>query len=82
MRSTIEIVKCDLNNCGSEKEVKLTNLNVVFTTEQTEGRPIKPHLTNESLDICNKCMDRVLKGEMIFANGAQGHNNYYFKDKT
>lgn len=54
---------------------------VIFVTEQTEGRPIKPYIDMATLDLCDTCKDRVLDGNFIFAAGAQGYNRYYFKSK-
>lgn len=71
-----EIISCDI--CGSTGKVVNENIQVVFTTEQTEGRYSEPYLSNEKIDICMDCLGRRLKGESIYANGAQGYNNYYF----
>ena len=78
-RTKIEIVKCDIKDCGNEKNVVNITMKVVFVTEQTEGRSCKPHLCDETFDICKECLNKVLDGKMIFAYGAQGYNTYYFK---
>lgn len=72
---------CDV--CKSTTDVQCAlQLQVIFTTEQTEGRPIAPYrLNTKKMDICSDCMNRVLDGEAIFAHGAQGLNTYYFKRK-
>ena len=54
-------------------------IQVIFETEQTEGRTTKPYLSEEKIDICQKCLDKVLDGNYLHATGAMGHNNYYFK---
>lgn len=56
-----------------------TNIHVVFTTEQTEGRSVDPYLSLETIDICPACMRTILGGKMLFAEGAMGNNTYYFK---
>ncbi len=72
---------CDI----CEKEADIMNpdykLQVIFTTEQTEGRAVPhPYLQIAIMDICSRCLNRVLQGEAIWAHGAQGYNTYYFKD--
>jgi len=56
-------------------------LDVIFITEQTEGRCVKPYIDKIALDVCEKCMEHLLTGNYIYAHGAQGHNEYYFKGK-
>ena len=76
MRETI--VKCDI--CQSEKVIDNFKIQVLFTTEQTEGRGITPYnLSDEKLDLCESCRSHVLKGNYIFAEGAMGYNKYYFR---
>jgi hypothetical protein len=70
---------CDIKGCEKEAENKSTNIQVIFTTEQNEGRSVAPHLANVTIDICKCCLDKVLKGNYIFASGAQGHNEYLLK---
>jgi hypothetical protein len=70
---------CDIKGCDKEAEVKGQELQIIFTTEQTEGRLVKPYLQMEKLDICAACLLTVLSGEAIWAHGAQGHNTYHFK---
>ena len=72
---------CDVKVCSNEPEKKGFSIQVIFTTEQTEGRSVKPYLANVQLDICDSCLNNVCKGNYIFANGAQGSNEYYFKSK-
>jgi hypothetical protein len=71
-----EIYSCDV--CKTECKVQNQQLQVIFTTEQTEGRSIKPYLCMSKLDICNDCLDKVISGKAIFAHGAQGYNTFYF----
>lgn len=58
-----------------------TEIQVIFTTEQTEGRGVPNYLSDESIDMCKKCHDHVLKGNYLFGHGAQGYNNYFFNNK-
>lgn len=58
-----------------------TNIQVIFTTEQTEGRSSNPYLCEEKIHLCAICKECVLKGNYIFAHGAQGYNTYYFEEK-
>lgn len=73
-----EIFYCDV--CKKENDIRDIQMDVIFTTEQTEGRSCAPHLSKEKLQICEKCLGKVLKGNYIFASGAQGYNEYYFKE--
>jgi hypothetical protein len=74
------IMSCDIKDCNSEKEVKTVKIQVIFTTEQTEGRSCAPYLSEERFDMCQECENKLLKGNYIFADGAQGYNTYYFKN--
>ncbi len=75
--ATITTHKCDL--CGGGNPNLKQRIPVVFTTEQTEGRPCKPHLTTETLDVCNACMDRIVESYPLTASGAQGCNTYKWR---
>lgn len=55
---------------------------VVMTTEQNEGRATEPYLQIVDLDICGKCKSKVISGKMLFAEGAMGHNKYFFKKRV
>lgn len=68
------IYKCDL--CGKETITASITYPVIFHTEQTEGRSVKPYISKQNLDVCNDCCDKIC---MIDANGAQGHNFYTIK---
>ena len=70
---------CDV--CENDKEVCSKNINIIFTTEQTEGRSVEPYLSLNKIDICVKCLAKVISGNMLFGEGAMGHNRYYFKVK-
>jgi len=63
-------------------EIKITQVSrqVIFLTEQTEGRSTKPHFSAETFDACPECTTLALKGKAIYGAGAQGHNRYWFKD--
>lgn len=74
------ICKCDLCEKVSP-EFQSKEIQVIFTTDQTEGRSTLPYLSNERIDICGNCLNKVLEGNYIFAEGAMGYNNFYFKKK-
>ncbi len=74
-----EIFTCDIKGCDSEASKKQQLLQVIFETEQTEGRSSPPYLVDQSIDICKKHFDHLLTGHCLFASGAMGHNEYYFK---
>ena len=80
MRKTVEVVKCDICN-HKNKEIKEVKLDVIFTTEQTEGRGVEPYLQRKTLDICDPCKEHILKGNYIFGSGAMGFNTYGFAIK-
>ena len=73
MRSTVttEKVTCDI--CGREVPCLRVDYPVVFTSEQTEGRPCKPYVQQTSLDLCPDCAAMSLR---VNAYGAQGFNTY------
>lgn len=69
---------CDV--CRKEMAKKEPmKIQVIFNTDQTEGRPCSPYLDEYRLEICDDCLKKVHKGHYIFASGAMGHNDYYFK---
>jgi hypothetical protein len=73
------IYKCDV--CGSDTKSIATgkDIQVIFTTEENEGRSIDPYLSIRKIDICKDCMQKVLAGHYIYGEGAMGYNKYYFK---
>lgn len=74
-RKTVTIVKCDI--CGKEENVRAVKYPVLFTTEQTEGRCCTPYLSYQELDLCDECIDKVVK---VKGWGAQGYNHYSLKE--
>ena len=76
-----ESYTCDIHKCTNEAEHKQQTLQVIFTTDQTEGRSVKPYLSIEKIDICQSCLDKILKGNYVFANGAMGYNEYNLSTK-
>jgi len=74
-----EIYSCDV--CKKETEVKKERIQVIFTTEQDEGRSTEPYLSDQNIDICKDCKKTVLEGKYIYASGAMGFNEYWFKRK-
>lgn len=79
-----EIYYCDIcqKEAGSPRSRDLSaeeTFQVIFTTEQNEGRSTESYLEYKKIDICENCRNRILIGEALFAEGAMGHNKYYFK---
>lgn len=70
-RKTVEICTCDI--CEKETEVQVLTIPIRWTTEQNEGRCIKPYITTETKDICNDCLVKIC---VVDVSGAQGHNHY------
>lgn len=75
--ATITTHICDICK-GTAKNLK-HKIPVVFTTEQTEGRPCKPHLMIEIIDICDGCLQKVVDSYPLTAYGAQGSNTYEWR---
>ena len=64
--------KCDV--CGKEVEHAVhVTAPVLWKTEQNEGRPCKPYVACERLDLCEECLHSVLA---IEASGCMGHNEF------
>ena len=72
--ATITTHVCDL--CRGKAVHKKCPVPVTFLTEQTEGRPVKPYLAIESLDLCEVCLELIVRRQPIQASGAMGHNTY------
>jgi hypothetical protein len=75
--ATITKHTCDL--CKEPATKLQQRVPVVFTTEQTEGRPCNPHLTFETLDLCEGCLQRIVERSPLTAYGAQGCNTYEWR---
>lgn len=71
---------CDV--CGEDmKTQNPTMIQVIFHTDQTEGRGVKPYLSNCDIDICESCKNHILNGNYLHGSGAMGHNTYNFTTK-
>ena len=70
---------CDVCSLESEKNC-MNKMQVIFFTEQTEGRATKPYISNVDICVCIDCMAIVLKGNYIKAHGAMGYNKYDLED--
>ena len=81
MRENITVVKCDTCKENMASHSQPTDLQVIFTTEQTEGRSTKPYLSMQKVDLCDKCKAFILEGHYVFGSGAQGHNDYHIKGR-
>ena len=68
---------CDV--CNKEADVDTILVQVIFETEQTEGRPCEPYFTADLIDMCEDCKEFRLKGNQVYGRGAQGYNVYEFK---
>lgn len=89
MEKTVHTTTCDICkkqecienglNVAIMRQIHPRKVQVIFTTDQTEGRSHKPYLTLETPDICSDCYKRILKGEALYGAGAQGYNEYWFK---
>ena len=74
----IETHICDILTCNESASYVSHDIQVVFTTEQTEGRTTKPYLYMAKLDLCQDHFNDIIdKKRMIQASGAQGHNKYW-----
>jgi hypothetical protein len=71
----MEIIKktiiCDC--CKLEKPTQKVKYPVLFLTEQTEGRSVKPYISYQDLDMCKDCMQVNIT---ISGIGAMGYNEY------
>lgn len=74
-------ITCDVEHTEHEGDVaEGLNMMMVFNTETTEGRNVTPYLTHEKIDICHKCLSRIVHEYTLLSGyGAQGYNHYYFK---
>lgn len=77
--SKTESINCDI--CGKLSNQISSKIQVIFETEQNEGRASSPYLQMVDIDLCSDCRTVLLNGNYIFATGAMGHNKYYFKEK-
>lgn len=73
------VFKCDI--CGEQDgKVKVNvskRMQVIFMTEQDEGRCCEPYLEISEMDICDDCLKKITKNKTyIIAQGAMGHNKY------
>lgn len=66
---------CDVEGCSAEAPHNI-KLPVIFHTEQTEGIPVNPYVSYQTLDLCEKHFVDVVK---LHGHGAQGRNTYFFK---
>ena len=76
MKQTIEKTFGDI--CKKEVECKRVKVPVIFHTEQTEGRAVKPYFSEVTIDICKECAEKAFR---LHANGAQGYNSYWIEEQ-
>lgn len=74
----VETIVCDL--CESELPEPHNAVPILtrWNNEQTEGRPSKPYLETHKLDLCELCYKKYMDNIPIRAEGAQGHNKYFW----
>lgn len=73
MKTTVTKTFCDICKNEIQTTPKSFKYPVIFHTEQTEGRCVKPYISMESLDVCEDCSNKILK---LDGWGAQGLNEY------
>lgn len=80
MKITTTEYYCDI--CNSKTNNKEKELTVVFTTEQNEGLGCYPYFQHANVVLCDECEKKILfDGMQIFASGAMGCNEYFFKKR-
>ena len=73
----IEKHVCDIKDCSNESKYVDIKMQVIFSTEQTEGRSVKPYFSSVQIDICEDCKGKIIEScKYIKASGAMGHNEY------
>ena len=77
----VENFYCDIEGCEKETEQETVRMQVIFTTSQTDGAGMPRHFTEEDINICETCLEKILKsGKYIIGSGAQGYNTYLLKE--
>lgn len=71
------IVSCDV--CKGQISPRPHDIQVIFVSDQNEGKPSEPYLDEVTIDICKLCIDKVMSGKYIFSRGALGNNEYFFQ---
>lgn len=70
---------CCIDGCGREANISYLKIpmQVIFITEQTEGRGCGPYLDTKTMDLCAKCMNKIVEwGRYPIASGASGVYTY------
>jgi hypothetical protein len=53
---------------------------IIYTCDLCEKpSEISQNLSIQPMDLCDNCKKKILEGNSIYAVGAMGHNQYYFK---
>lgn len=77
MKKKVTLYICDVcKKEVEEKDLHSTALPVLFHNEQTEGRPCKPYVSIEKMDICTNCLNKAVT---IHGEGVGGNNTYEIK---
>ena len=70
---------CDIAGCGTPVEPEdVREYEVVFETEQNEGRSTEPYFQPAELYLCDKHREAYMQIQPIRATGAMGFNKYRF----
>lgn len=77
--SKIDLKKLEKRELSTTKKSLETEVQVLFTTEQTEGQPTTPYIQSTGLHLCQECFNKYKASLPISASGAQGHNNYRWR---
>lgn len=73
---------CDIDGCDTPVEPKdVREYEVVFDTEQNEGRSTEPYFQPAELYLCDKHREAYMAIQPIRASGAMGFNKYKFTAK-
>jgi len=75
----MKTIQLSCDTCKDIANFEAVEIQVIFMTEQNEGRATKPYLCIQKLDLCGYCQDKILKGNYVFSEGAMGYNRYFFK---
>lgn len=72
-KQLIETYFCDVckKSLCVDEVTSIKSFPVFFTTEQNEGREVKPYISRVDIDFCDTCLTEVL---YICAQGAMGSN--------
>ena len=79
--SQIITYKCDLCEFTAAKGITPKTVPVLFLTDQTEGRSVKPYLLSLTIETCDQCFSRIKDAQPLTGSGAMGHNTYTWREQ-